>query len=161
MPEIEVVDIDIRDSVISFSETYDGPNGAQLLAYWRALKGDKERAAWKDFDFMEVYRIAPFLIVKDVLDGGVDFRNRYWGTEFWDQDGFDATGKTVTEYYEPKYVDEVIGLYRLPLHNPTPMVMRGRMFYQEPSEWKTYSAVCVGFTGEDGEVSTLAIAYDE
>lgn len=161
MAENAVADITVKESVITFSEAYDEPKGAQLVAYWQRLRGDRDRPAWSEFDFMEIFELTPYLIIKDVIDGGAEFRNRYWGTDHVDGGGFDATGKTVAEYYEPEDVDDILKLYRLPLDNPVPMVMRGKLHYHEAGEWKNYSAVCVGFTDDDGAVSKLVCAYDE
>ncbi len=150
----------IKESVVSFTEIYDEPNGAQLLAYWRDLKGSRDRPAWSEFDFLDIFKITPYLIIKDVIDGGAEFRNRFWGTSHVDQGRFDGTGKTVADYYKPEDVQEILELYRKPLNSPTPMVMRGQLHYQDVGKWQTYSAVCVGFTGDDGAVAKLVCAYD-
>ena len=131
------------------------------FAYWLELKGDRERPAWSEFDFLDIFEITPHLIIKDVINGGAEFRNRFWGTIHVDQGGFDGTGKTVAEYYKPEDVQEILELYRYPLRTPTPMVMRGRLHYQDVGKWQEYSAVCVGFTGDDGSVTKLVCAYDD
>ncbi len=159
-PGISVVDIDIKGSAIFYSETYDQPNGARLLAYWRDLKGDRDRPTWSEFDFLNVFYLAPLMIIKDVLDDGAEFKNRYWGTGMSEIEGIEATSMTIAEYYKQEDRAEILALYRQPLSNPTPMTMQGRLHYHEIGEWREYSAICVGFTGFGGAVSKLAIAYD-
>lgn len=161
MPEIEQVDISIQGSVVSFSESYEKPVGAKLLTYWKQLRGSAERPRWADFDFLDVFEITPYLIIKDVIDGGTEFRNRYWGTNHTQLEQFDATGQLTRDYYKPEHMTELLELYNLPLHNPTPLIMHGRQFYHEENEWRPYAAVCVGFTDDDGNVDKLVCAYDE
>lgn len=151
----------IRESVVTFTESYDEPNGTRLLAYWRELKGDRDRPAWSEFDFLDIFDITPHLIIKDVIDGGAEFRNRFWGTSHVDHDGFDGTGMTIAEYYKPEDVQQILELYRHPLNTATPMVMRGRLHYQDIGKWQPYAAACVGFIGDDGEVAKLVCAYDD
>ena len=162
MSEIEVNDTPtIKDSVVSFSRTYDEPNGKRLLDYWNGLRGDRARPAWKEFNFNDVIDIVTLMVVKDVIDGGEEFRNRFWGTTNNETAGYDGTGKTIAECYDAEYVDSVLKLFRAPLSNPTPMVLRGKTFLLKRTKWRPYSALCVGFTGKDGTVSQLVTAYDE
>lgn len=161
MPGIAEVDIGVQGSVISFSETYEEPVGAVLLKYWQGLRGPEQRPSWRDFDFLDVFTITPFLVIKDVTDGGAEFRNRYRGTNHMELEKFDATGMCMQDYYKPEHVEEMLRLYRLPLDNPTPMVMRGRQFYHEQNEWRPYAAICVGFVDDTGAVDKLICAYDE
>jgi len=150
----------IRESVVTFTEDYDGANGTRLLEYWRTLKGDKDRPAWSQFDFLDIADIASQVIIKDVIDGGAEFINRFWGTTHVEQGGFDGTGKITRDYYNPEDVQEILALYRHPLTIPVPMIMRGRMHYHDVGKWQEYSAVCIGFTDEDGAVAKLVCAYD-
>jgi len=161
MSECADVKTNVQGSVIAFSTRYEESNGARLLAYWDRLRGDRARARWSQFDFMDISDIAPFLIVKDVIDGGAEFRNRYWGTQHVLYDGMDGTGKTIADYYRPEHVKEMLELYRLVLDNPTPMVMRGKHFYHDHNADRDYAALVVGFEDEDGNVAKIVCAYDE
>lgn len=150
----------IRESVVSFTEDYDGPNGVRLLDYWRTLKGGRDRPAWSEFDFLDIIEITPQLIIKDVIDGGKEFLNRFWGTAHVMHGGFDGTGKIIEDYYKPEDVQEILTLYRQPLTIPAPMIMRGRLHYHDVRKWQEYSAVCVGFTDETGTVTKLVCVFD-
>lgn len=160
MPEIEPQDYNLEGSTIAFSETYEEPNGAALLAYWCDLKGDRERPTWPEFDIVEIMGIAPLVIIKDVINNGEEFRNRYWGTFHAELDRFDGTGKLMADFYKPEDLELVLSVYRRPLLNSTPMIMRGTLHYQEVGAWRTYSSICVGFTDNEGIVTQLVSAYD-
>ncbi len=153
-------DLNIIASTVTFTEDYDEPNGARLLAYWRELKGDRDRPLWSQFDFLDIVETAPLLIIKDVIDGGAEFRNRYWGTEHVEMDHFDGTGKVFADFYKPEDIPDILKLYRQPLATLLPMVMRGTLHYQEASSWREYSSLCVGFTDQNGAVDKLVTAYD-
>ena len=161
MPEYSNSDIHIKEAKVSFLETHNKPKGQLLLDYWHRLRGERERPTWHEFDFTDVMEIASAMIIKDVVDGGKEFRNRFWGTSNSDVVGFDGTGKFIADYYEPEDVDDILTYFRAALHNPTPMIMRGKNYYQLKPAWRPFTSVCVGFTGEDGEVSQLVIVYDE
>jgi len=162
MPAINVADVPIlNEAVVSFSETYDGPKGRLLLEYWNDLRGLRARPSWNEFDFMGVMDIASSIIIKDVIDGGIEFRNRYWGTAITNVSGFDGTGKTIADCYKPEDVDNILTVFRAPLNNPIPMTLLGKNYYMRKLQWCSFAAVCVGFTGEDGTVSQLVTAYDD
>jgi len=161
MLEIPSTDIVIRETVVSFSEAYDAPVGSQLLEYWNRLRGERGRPTWREFNFSDIMDITPAMIIKDVIDGGQEFKNRFWGSANSEIVGFDGTGKTIADYYNPEHVAEILALFRAPLRTSTPMILRGKNYYQLKTAWRPYQAICVGFTGEDDTVSQLVIAYDE
>jgi len=161
MPHNPFVDTVLKESTVAFSEDCDGPNGKRLLAYWRRLKGDRDRPMWAEFDFKDIFTLAPSMVIKDVIDGGAEFRNRFWGTENTHAVGRDATGLLIAEYYEPEHVDEILKLYRISLGNPLPLVRCGRQYYHKDTAWRAYASVTVGFTGTDGRVTQLVTVFDD
>jgi len=161
MPDFLLVDNALKESSVAFSETYDGPNGRLFLEYWHGLKGERERPMWAEFDFKDIFTLAPSMVIKDLIDGGAEFRNRFWGTENTHAVGRDATGLLIAEYYEPEHVDEILKLYRISLGNPLPLVRSGRQYYHKDTAWRAYASVTVGFTGTDGRVTQLVTVFDD
>ncbi|MEK9753400.1 MAG: hypothetical protein VW338_09335, partial [Rhodospirillaceae bacterium] len=51
-----------------------------LYLYWEEKRGGRDFPSWRDIDLMELYPIASVLLVKDVIDGGADYYNRFWGS---------------------------------------------------------------------------------
>jgi len=65
------------------------------LAYWRSLprQPGTDMPLASDFDLMNIpARILPTTHIVDVIDGGKDFRYRFWGSGFRDFLGYDGTG---------------------------------------------------------------------
>ncbi len=65
---------------------------------------------WGDH-LMAALDIAPLLIVKDVINGGEAYVNRFWGTRLTAAFGFDATGKRLEDYYSDPHVEQLRKLY--------------------------------------------------
>lgn len=76
------------------------PHARILFDYWQNKRAGRKYPDWPDIDLMELRQIAPFLVVKDVLHSGRDFRNRFWGTRITQHLGFDASGQTHLEVYK-------------------------------------------------------------
>lgn len=71
-----------------------------LYQYWDDTRDGRAFPSLQDIDLLDLWRIAPALIIKDVIDCGADFLNRYWGTLIVERAGFDASGKTHREIYK-------------------------------------------------------------
>lgn len=89
------------------------PEPQRLVAYWRdRLPSCGGLPCWRDFNLMDLYEIALTLSVKDVIDGGADFRNRFWGTGLTNMLGFEGTGRLVSTYEPRQMRDTVMRRYR-------------------------------------------------
>ena len=76
------------------------PNALTLYQYWDDKLDSRALPSLQDINLIDLWRIAPALIIKDVIGCGADFRNRYWGTLIVERAGFDASGKTHWEIYK-------------------------------------------------------------
>ena len=76
------------------------PNALTLYQYWDDKRNSRALPSLQDINLIDLWRIAPALIIKDVIDCGADFRNRYWVTLIVERAGFDASGKTHWEIYK-------------------------------------------------------------
>ena len=81
------------------------PNALTLYQYWDDKLDSRALPSLQDINLIDLWRIAPALIIKDVIDCGADFRNRYWVTLIVERAGFDASGKTHWEIYK----DQALG----------------------------------------------------
>ncbi len=81
------------------------PNALTLYQYWDDKRDSLAFPSLQDINLIDLWRIAPALIIKDVIDCGADFRNRYWVTLIVERAGFDASGKTHWEIYK----DQALG----------------------------------------------------
>ena len=76
---------------------------ATVLEYWRSLSSGGRVPAWDEFDLMELpLHIVPNINVFDAVDGGEDFKCRFWGsthTEIW---GREMAGKLLSGIHPSK-----------------------------------------------------------
>lgn len=66
---------------------------------WRAWCGDRSAPEWRDVDLMALPPpVLPLMSVVDVLDGGRDYRYRYWGSRLTELFGRDETGSLLSDH---------------------------------------------------------------
>jgi len=100
--------------IIEPCNAYTTDTLAHLYDYWVGLQETygRKHIRWSDVDLMDLYKIAPNLMVKDIIDNGVEFQNRYWGTKLREFFGMDATGAMVADYYEGEHLEQVLTALR-------------------------------------------------
>ena len=131
----------------------------QLYEYWRDKRGDRPFPRWDEIHLMDLWRIAPWLGVKDVIDGGNDFLNRYWGTEVAAASGFEGTGKTTTELYGGGSEASLIN-FRHVVATGEPVLAYRRATFVEGREHVTYEVVHLPLGPEGGPVTQIITVYD-
>ena len=72
-----------------------------LYAYWLELRSDDECPAAAAVDPLAMRFALGQVMLVDVLDGGVDFRVRLFGTIIADRLGFDLTGRRMSDMDGP------------------------------------------------------------
>lgn len=79
---------------------------ADSLALWRLWAGDRAAPTWRD---VELFNLPPIIVpqtlVVDTIDGGRDFRYRFWGSAYTDNYGLDESGKLLSETLGPRFVE--------------------------------------------------------
>ena len=75
-----------------------GP-AADILAYWERVRGDRFAPAWqRDFNLFDLpSTLIPCMTVIDRIEGGGNFRYRFWGTCHVAMKGFEMSGKNFDE----------------------------------------------------------------
>ena len=88
MPNIRI--LDPRDVLCGES--------SQVLAYWERNKGEALAPAWRrDFRLEDLAsEIIPNMMVVDVIDGGRDYRYRFWGSNNTLHKGYEMSGKLLS-----------------------------------------------------------------
>jgi len=108
---------------------FESVDARWMLDYWQTLRGDRLRPAWSDIDLLKIYDHARAMTVKDAVDGGEDFRVRFWGTELTEFLEYDATGKRLSEYYPKSDVASILDTHRLALLGDKPVRRWGNSQY--------------------------------
>ena len=115
---------------------------------------------WRDLDLMEIYTLAPCIAVKNVIENGRDFVNRYWGTGMTQAYGLDATGLRFSDYLEPDAVEEGLALHRQVVETAEPLRSYGNMSFWHAKDHITFEGVICPLQGDDGAVNLLISYYD-
>lgn len=79
------------------------PEIAEVLAYWRAKKGDREFPARSDIDPLEFPRALPRVMMAEVTYHPLEFRYRVAGTGLFAMHGQELTGKLARELQPPEF----------------------------------------------------------
>lgn len=131
-----------------------------LVDYWHAkTPAGYGLPRWKDFELMDLYKIANCLAVKDVVDGGSDFRNRYWGSRLTSNLGFDGTGKLVSTYQPKEMRDKVMVRYMNIAKTGCTSMVRGRLQSVPGKEFVTVELVHLPLSASGTEVTNIISAY--
>lgn len=160
-----MVDIDITNRLYERRLFGDGevpphPNARALYAYWNEKRGTRKFPAWKDLDLLDIWQITPCLIVKDVIDGGVDFRNRYWGTMIVQRSGIEATGRTHRDLYHDQPLGPQMDAYVEVVNLGRPNLVHRDSTFITGREYILYTSLNLPLGSTDEAVDHLICVID-
>ncbi|MBO6522152.1 MAG: hypothetical protein JJ900_18625 [Rhodospirillales bacterium] len=149
----------VRDGDINDCETRVC---ARLRAFWGDLSsrvGGIPRTT--EFELMDIYDIADRVVLKDVVDGGRDFRNRFWGTYLVQSFDIEWTRLLVSDYQPVGLRDLVLQMNRAVLEKRAPICHRARIKHLESRDFLSYEVLHVPFRAAEGEeIAQILSAYD-
>ncbi len=101
---------DIEYTVLNIEEIpCNFPAGSPLaktLDLWRGWAGDRTAPDWRSVELYVLPSIIlPQTLVVDAINGGEDFRYRFWGTNYTDHYGIDETGMLLSKSLGPSFID--------------------------------------------------------
>lgn len=123
-----------------------------VYRWWDAARGARAMPAARDFDIAAVSAAAGWLHLLDVLDDGVDFRYRVYGTEVANATGLDLNGRLVSAQPEP-IRGPILAIYRDVVRRPR--VVRSLLRFAGPGVASPDWDRIVLPLGEDGSVSRI------
>jgi len=142
------------------AEDCRSPLTRQLVDYWRArLPAAGGLPRWRDFVLMDLYAIAAFVSVKDVVDGGADFRNRFWGSGLTEGLGFEGTNRLVSGYEPEAMRLAVMNRYAGIVATGQSSMARGHFVTLPARAHLTYELVHLPLWGADDRVGHIISAY--
>ena len=136
------------------------PAVARVLDYWRSKCGaDGELPLAKDINLMDLYEIAPNLLLADVErapDALPRYRWRFWGTALTNFFSVELSGRYIDEAYTPAAARQIIAAYDWILQKRAPhfWTRRGGLA-QDNQEHLVYRRLICPLTAADGEISRL------
>ncbi len=133
-----------------------------LVSYWfqRCAIAPETGPQWADFELMDIYKIANRVVVKDVLNGGEEFRNRYWGTNITEAFQIDATGKIIRQYLSLEHTRQALDVLRLVIRDVRPVRVWGRAAFFEQTQHKPFEAAFVPLFDGDGSATQVISAFN-
>lgn len=141
-------------------ESITAPRLKQFYDYWRSRCEGGVIPRWTDIDLMDIYPLSPYIAVKDVIDSGKEFRNRYWGTGLVMAYGFDATDKTFFDYLSPDAIEEKLALHRKILETRQPLKSSGTLVFWKNRSHIAFEGLVCPLRGQAEEVEHIVSCYD-
>lgn len=131
-----------------------------LCDYWFEKRGDRERPRYSDIDLMDLFKIAPFICIRDVIDGGDDFHCRYWGTGLADTYKLDCTGKALSSTYGVSGRKKIFTVYTRAINAQQPLRLLGNLDYPDQSIFSTFESIMLPLDGRDDERQHVIAAFE-
>ncbi len=140
------------------TQSFDAWELRWLLDYWQGLCDGPNCPRLIDVGLPTIVRQAPKIIVRDAIDGGRDFVNRFWGSELRNWLGFDGTGQRISEYFPQHARAAMLASQRLALESDTPVRRWGVTAYPQPN-LTTYEAIDLPLADDDGARAHVLSMY--
>ncbi|UTW50272.1 PAS domain-containing protein [bacterium SCSIO 12827] len=144
---------------VTAAEDLRSPITRTLFNYWQTKRGDRPYPAWTDIQLMDIHKIVPHVVVRDVLDGGREFRCRFSGTGLSLVLGVDGTGQLIAETYK-RGAAGVLARYRSVLNAGQPMRAVAYVEAVEKNLPTAFESVYLPLAGADGTIGHIIVAYD-
>ena len=141
------------------TEDLRSPVTRTLFDYWQTKRGDRSCPAWTDIYLMDIYKAAPHIVVRDVVDGGREFRCRYAGTGLSAVLGVDGTGQLIAETYK-RGGGAVLARYQAVLSAGRPLRAVAYVEAVEKNLPTAFESVYLPLYGADQAIGHIIVAYD-
>lgn len=145
---------------VTRSESFRSPNCRRLFDHWRHVRGDRPRPAWTDIDLMELRDIAPFMLVRDAVDGGWDFGVRFFGSQLVETLQHDLTGKLLSARYDPESFEILRERFAAGLNADGPIRVVGFIDLVETRSQKVFEQINLPLSESGGTPSHIISVYD-
>ncbi len=144
----------VNDMAIDYGvECVTGMTGA-LHTYWRSKRGAGETPAWSDIDLMDIYELAPWIIVKEAVDRGREWRNRYFGTGIVRKLGIEGTGLKLADYHSPAEVRLIRQMFGIVCHRRIGVRLSDRCVVGDDGR-QSFEGLYLPLEGPTGEIDFL------
>ncbi|MGJ3260917.1 MAG: PAS domain-containing protein [Rhodospirillales bacterium] len=160
MVEVRITDEVYERHEVDAAHPPDRPHARLLYDYWLDKRGQRKFPAWQDIDLLDLWRIASCMIIKDVIGDGVDFMNRYWGTQVTHRAGFDATGKTHREMYKDQPLGPQMDTYLAVYETGMAYSVHRSSSFIAGREFVVFNSLNLPVGKSDDKVEHILIAID-
>ncbi len=141
------------------TETFKTDTTNRLYDYWRGKCGDRERPHLADIELMDLYDIAPFMFIRDVIDDGKDLMCRFWGTEMTNAFKMDCSGKPISKSFTAYGSKNAIEIYLAVLESKLPTRLIGDLGYVDRADFISFEAIMLSLDGKEMPKQHVIGAY--
>jgi hypothetical protein len=157
----EGAQVDIRGAtamdLTAICEVSERDDMVRLAKHCAALAGTGEIPNRRDFRPTDVAWLLGRMYLIDVLEGGVDYCFRLFGT-FWEiMYGADLTGRLLSEIEAAGNLYALRGDYDMVVAMRTPSFHPGKLVWPNQKSIK-YERLLIPFSHDDGQVSLILVA---
>ncbi|MEG3618502.1 hypothetical protein V5T82_08565 [Magnetovibrio sp. PR-2] len=132
------------------SDQFKASNTRRLYDYIVEKRGERVRPSLSDIDLMDLYKIAPSICIRDVVDDGKDLKCRYWGGDFEFVYKVNCSGKRVTETYGQQGAQNTLALHHRALEADKPLRLVGNLGYADKDiDHVMFEGIMVCLDGKD------------
>jgi hypothetical protein len=143
------------------TDRFQSPINSRVLEYWNEKRGSNVRPSWSDVELMDLSSIVANVMVRDAVDGGEEFRCRFFGTNLVNAFGHDPTGKLLGEVYDPESAEVAQVRYQLGLYADGPIRIVGFVDLISTNLPMTYEFIMLPLNGKrSSEPEHLLCAFD-
>ncbi len=158
----EITGPELDGCIVESSTVFERPSTLKLYNYWleRCEMTPDIGPQHENIELTDIIECAPFIMYKDVVDSGYDFKNRYWGTEIAKAFSVEATGKTFRDYYEGKVLEQVLEVSNFVISQIHAIRISGRLKFVPGVKNRRFDAVYLPLFDDTGVPSRYIAAYD-
>ncbi len=154
------MDFLLKNRVVVDPDEIAFEHGREVFHYWDQKRGDRPQPCWSDLDLMDIYQIAPYLTVKDAIDDGAEFRNRYFGSRLVSMLGYDGTGNILADTYADEALDMIMDVCQTAYRSQQIVQSNGRVTWAVDKDFLSYSCLYLPVDREPRVPGHLVSVFD-
>ena len=156
----ELVDFLFKNHIVVDPDDIAFDHGREVYHYWELKRRDRPQPCWNELDLMDIYRVAPYMTVKDALDDGDDFCNRYFGSGLAAVLGYDGTGKKLTDNYSDEALSLIMDVCQTAFRSQQIVQSNGRVTWASDKDFLNYSCLYLPIDRDPGVPGHLLSVFD-
>ncbi len=126
----------------------------RLYDYWLSKTDQDDGPKWEDLDLMEIYPLAPNIMVKEYIPELQDWRNRFFGSGLTSLLGVEGTNKILGDYHSEENATKARQFFCTIKENRMPTRVEGQCIVKD-REFKSLEGVYLPLFDTEGEVNMI------
>ncbi len=115
---------------------------------------------YQNFVLTDFIELVPNLNYKEMVDGGADYRSRYWGTTVSKAFDQERTGHTYRDDYDGQILEQLLALANFTMSDIHAVRVCGRLEFVENREFTEFEAANMPLFDSHGVPSRMITLYD-